>query len=184
MHHAHHRGDNPKGGQAIAHLLDCDSGNSALVVMGVYLVVHQVFDFHGIEVSTHHQAQIIGKELDQVVIGEQVRKLREQSALLGCLDVALDRHQSLLADLVEHAIEQPHQRHVARLAVFGTLQNAGQGLQRGLEHFCGVSNQECSDGSAADHQHFDGLHQPRHVAPRKGEAAKHGADNDKVSDDD
>jgi hypothetical protein len=45
----------------------CDACISSLVVR-LDLNVHQVLDFHCVEVSPHHQAQVIGDEFNEVMM--------------------------------------------------------------------------------------------------------------------
>ena len=106
MHHAHDGGDDAECRQGIGHFLDRVDRNPRLLVMGFYLVVHQVLDLERIQVAADHEAQVVGQEFHHMVIGGDLRILGEYGALVRSVDVGLDRHQSFLAHLGEDVIEQ------------------------------------------------------------------------------
>jgi hypothetical protein len=105
-----------------------------LLVVGIDFTVHQGLDLVGIEVARHHHAQVVGHELHHMVVAAHRGVLLEYLGLVGRLDVLLDRHQALLAGLLQDVVEQRHQFHVARLGVFGAFERLRDQLDGGLEH--------------------------------------------------
>ncbi len=184
MHHAHHRRHNTEGRQAVAQLGDHVGGNRAFVVVGLDLVVHQVFDLEGVHVARHHEAQVVGHEFHDMVVGQHRRVFREQGRGFRLLDVAFDRHQAFLADLGQHVEQERHQLHVHVLGVVGTLEDGREGLHGGLDRLAVVTDEECADRGAADHQELQRLEQRCQVAAAEGEAAEHGSADDDVTNND
>ena len=58
----------PKAGRPSASFCDAVDRHLALVVVGLDLVVHQVLDLERVQVAGDHQAQVVGDELDHVVV--------------------------------------------------------------------------------------------------------------------
>ena len=56
-------------------------GTFAFGVMRFDLLVHQIFDLERVQVAADHQAQVVGQEFNDVVVGEDLRILREDRAL-------------------------------------------------------------------------------------------------------
>ena len=117
MHHAHHRCHDADCGHAIAEFGDHVRGHLAFVVMGFDFVVHQVFDFKGIHAAAHHQAQVVGEKLNDVMVGHNRRILGEQRAVFGRVNIALNRHQSFLADFGQQLVQECEHVHVQGLVV-------------------------------------------------------------------
>ena len=156
--------------------------HGAFVMVRLDFVIHQVFDLEGIHVARYHQAQVIGHEFDDVVVGQHGRILGKQRTFLRAVDIAFDRHQAFLAHLAEHLEQQGHQLHVQFLGVARALEQAGQGGQGGLDRLVIVTNKEGAQGGAADHQQLDRLEQRRQMAARQRETAKNRGADDDVSD--
>ena len=154
------------------------------MVVGFHFVVHQVLDFQGIEVAGNHHPQIIGDELDEMVVGQQFGVTGEQRAALGLFDIVLDGHQALFPGLGEDVVEHGHDRQVALLGVFGALEGGGDGPHGSLQVLAGVGHDERAEGGATDHQQFQGLEQGADVSACHGVAANDGAHHYDVSDDD
>jgi hypothetical protein len=97
-----------------------------LVMVGLDFDIHQVLDLDGVEVAAHHHAQIVGNELHDVVVAGNARVLGEDRAVLGVLDVVLDRHQAFLAHLGQDLEQHGQQIDVQRLGVLRALEDPGQ----------------------------------------------------------
>ena len=182
MHHAHHGGDDTESGQAVAHLGNHVGRHGTFVMVRLDFVVHQVFDLEGIHIARYHQAQVIGHEFDNVVIGQHGRILGKQGAFFGLVDIAFNRHQAFLAHLAEHFEQQRHQLHVQLFGIARTLEQAGQGGDRCLDRLVIVTNKKGTQGGAADHQQLQRLEQRRQMAAGHCEAAKDRGADDDVSD--
>ena len=74
-------------------------------MVGLQLLLEQALELVRIEVAADHQAQAVGDEFDQVMIGQDVRIVLEQGAAVGRLEVALDGHQAVLADLHQDVVQ-------------------------------------------------------------------------------
>jgi len=144
-----------------------------LGVVGVDLVVHQVLELERVHIARHHQAQVVGDELEHVVVGQHQRVLGEQLALLGLLDVALDGHHAVAADLVEQREQQQHQLEIERAVVARALEQGRQRLHGGLDRLAVVAGNEGAEGGATDHQHLQRLEKHDDVAASQGKAAQH-----------
>ena len=175
MHHAHHRGDDAERGHRVAELGDAVHRNLAFLVVGLDLVVHQVLDLERVQVAAHHQAQVVGEELEHVVVGERSRGYLANSGLcVGLLDVVFDRHQAFLAHLGQDVVEQRHQLHVHGLGVLRSPSaSIGSAFSVALIAFDGVADEERAGGGAADHQQLDRLEQRGEVAAGQRKAAEH-----------
>ena len=121
--------------------------------------------------------------IDHVVVGEHVRILAEQRALLGFLDVALDRHQTFLANLGEDLVQQRHELHVQRLGEFRTLEQGGQRLERCLAGLRVIADEKRAQRTAADHEQFERLEQRAEMPARERESAEDGDHDNHISDD-
>jgi hypothetical protein len=128
VNHAHDRRHDAECWHRIAHLGDDVDRHFAFAVVGFDLVIHQVLDLEGVQVAADHEPQVVGDELENVMIREYARVLREELALLGLLHVGFDRHEAFLAHFGEHVVEQRHQVHVHGLTVRGTFEGLGQRL--------------------------------------------------------
>jgi hypothetical protein len=135
VHHAHHRHHDAEGRHRVGHLGDHVRRSMRLVVVGLDLHVHQVLDLECVQVAAHHHAQVVGHELDRMVIGGNARVLGEDRAGVGVLDVVLDRHQALLAHLGEDLEQQREQINVKGLVVLRALHHLRQRPQRALSAF-------------------------------------------------
>ena len=159
MHDPHDRSDDAERRQGIPHFFDGMDRNRTLFVMGFQFVVHQVLDFKGIEIAPDHEAQVVSQEFHHVVVGSDHRVFAEDRALLGRLDIALDRHQSLLAYFGEDLEEQGKRLHVERLAIARAAKQTGQCLERRLNDLARVGNQEGAGSGTENHQQLDWLQQ-------------------------
>ena len=172
MHHAHDRRDDAERGHAVAELVDAVDRDFAFVMVGLDLVVHQVFDLERVQVAAHHEPQVVGDELDHVMVGEDPGIFGEERAFLGLLDVALDRHQAFLADLREDVVEERHQLHVHVFRVDRAFEHRRQRLEGRLDRLGAVADEESAGRGAADHQQLDRLEQRAQMAAGQGEAAE------------
>ena len=152
-----------------------------LVVVGLDLVVHQVLDLERVHVAADHQAQVVGDELEQVVVAQHLRVRGEDRALLRRLDVALDRHQPFLAHLAQDVVEKGHQFHVQRLVVPAALEARRQRGQRRLDRLGRIADDEGAGRRPADHQQFERLEQRGEVPAGEREAAEHRAQHRDVA---
>ncbi len=127
-------------------------GRVRLRVVGLDLAVHQAFDLVRVEVARDHHAQVVGDELDHVVVAADDGVLLEQRRAGRVVDVLLDRHQAFLARLLQDVVEQRHQLHVARLRVLRALEDAGDRCDRRLQHLRLVVHRERAERAAQDRQ--------------------------------
>jgi hypothetical protein len=155
-------------------------------VMGLDLAVHQRLDLVRVQVARDHHAQVVGDELDHVVVVADGRVLLEQRRLVRVLDIVLDRHQALLAGLLQDVVKQRHQLHVARLGVLAALEALPHAGQRGLQHLGLVVRDEGAQRGTADGGHFERQRLQHHadVAAVRDEHAEHGTERDEPADDD
>ena len=129
-----------------------------LGVVRLDLGVHQRLDLVRVEVARDHHAQVVGDELDDVVVVADDGVLLEQRGAVRILDVLLDGHQAFLARLLQDVVQQRQQFHVARLAELAALEAGAQALHRALDHLHLVVGQERSARRAEDR---DELHRQR-----------------------
>ena len=81
-------------------------------MVGFDFDVHQVFDFERIQVTPHHQAQVVTEEFDHHMVGNHNRVLGENRAVLRVVDIGFDRHQALFTHLGQQFVQQGEQLHV------------------------------------------------------------------------
>ena len=93
----------------------------AFLVMGLQFAVNQRFNFIRVEVARDHHAQIVGQELCQVVVFDNVRIRLKQLGFVGRIDVLFNRHQAFLAGFLQNVKQQGHQLQVAFFGVNRTL---------------------------------------------------------------
>ena len=153
--HTQHRCDDAKGGQAARESPDGGHRRVLFVMVGLDLAVHQAFDLVGVEVARDHHAQVVGDELDHMVISTDHRVFLEDRRVVRVFDVLLDRHQPFLAGLLQEVVEQRHQFHVARLAVLAALEARAQAFDGGLDDFHLVGGQERTQCCAEDGDRFE-----------------------------
>jgi len=130
--------------------------------------------------------QVVGDEFHDMVITGDFRISRKDGRFGRRLDVFFDRHQAILAGLLQDVVEQGHQRQVTRLGVLGALERSGDRLAGRLQHLGLVVHHEGPECAAADHQHLDGQRGQYHgnVAAVDDEAAEHTAQRNEITDDD
>jgi len=75
-----------------------------LLVMGLQLHVHEILQLHGIGVAVHHEAQVVGDELEGVMVGQDLGVTLEDGALGRGLHVLLQGHEAVFARLVEQLV--------------------------------------------------------------------------------
>jgi len=182
--HAHHRRHDTESRHAVAEAGNRVGRRGALVVVGIDLVVHQVFDLERIHIPGHHQAQVIGNEFDDVMVGQHARVLGKDRTLFGAVDIAFDRHQALFANLGQHVEHQRHELHVQVFIEARPLEQLGQGAHGCLDGLGIVTGNEGAKGAAADHHQFERLEQRSQVPARHGVTAKDADHDDYITDDD
>ena len=148
--HAEHRRDDAERRQRAGEPAERVDRPVRLGVMGLDLAVHQALDLVRVEVARDHHAQVVGDELDDVVVGADDGVLLEQRRAGRILDVLLDRHQAFLARLLQDVVEQRHQLHVARLRVLRALQHARDRGEGRLQHLGLVVDREGAERAAQD----------------------------------
>ena len=157
-----------------------------LLVVGVDFAVHQRLDLVRIEVARHHHAQVIGHELNHMVIAAHRGVLFENLGFVGRLDILFNGHQPLFAGLLQDVIEHRHQLHVACLGVFGALERHGNGRCRGLEHLGLVVDHKGPERTAqnGDDLEGQGLQDHGNISTVQHIHAEDTAEADDVTDDD
>jgi hypothetical protein len=174
VHHAHHRGDDPEGRHRVADLGQRVSGRFAFLVMRLDFLVHQAFDFERIHVAAHHQTQVVGQELDDVVVGENLRVLGEDRAFRRIVDVRFERQRAFLARFGQQDVEERHQLHIDVLVVLGSFEEGRNNAQRRLDRLHSVTENERAEARAGDHQHFNRLQQRAEMAAFQRVTAENG----------
>ncbi len=139
-----------------------------------------------IEVARHHHAQVIGHELDHMVVAAHRGVFGEYFRLCRRLHILFNRHQPLFAGLLQDVIEHRHQLHVARLGVFGPLERHRDGLHGGLDHLGLVVDDKRPHRRTADGGHFKRQRLQHHAngPAMQDEHAKDADQADDVTNDD
>jgi hypothetical protein len=102
-----------------------------------------------LEIDRHH-AQIIARELDQVMILEQPRIRREERALLGLVEMRLERGGAALLEGAEHAEHQRQQVLIVLRLPLAALERAHHALAGLLHRRHRIGHDEGADRRAAD----------------------------------
>ena len=153
-------------------------------MMGFQLDVDQRIELVGTgDAARRQQAQIVGDEFGQVVVGEELGILAEDLAGLRFIDIGFKRHHALLARLDQQVIEQREGVHVVLLLVLGALQHFGNRGESSFHDFHRISDHEGAKGRAANNNQFIGLPQSRKFTVGQNEAAGDAAEHDDDADD-
>ena len=68
VHHAHHRHDDTESRKTVSHLGHHVPRHFHFVMMRLDFDVHEILNFHGIEIAADHHAQIVGNEFHDMVV--------------------------------------------------------------------------------------------------------------------
>jgi hypothetical protein len=175
----------PKAGMPSPSLAMHCAGTSALMVVGLDLVVHQVFDLERVHVAGHHQAQVIGDEFDNVVVGQHASGTSRTpgSAPGASISPSIDIRPSLRTLDSTSNISDISSMYISRCSL-RALEQGRQRLYGGLDGLGRIADEESAERGAADHQQFERLQQRGHVAAAQDEAAEHGRAHDDVTNND
>ena len=106
VHDAEHRRHDAEAGQRIRHFLHGVRGLVRFLVVRLELVFEQALELVRIEVAADDEPQAVRDELDHVMVVEDLRIFLEEGALVGRLEIVLDRHHALFADLHQDVVQQ------------------------------------------------------------------------------
>ena len=139
----------------------------------------------GIQVARQHHPQVVGHELDHVVVVANRRVFLEQRRGLRVLHIAFDGHQPILARFLEDVELQRQQVHVARFGVLAAFEGLAYAAQRFAQHLGLVADGERTQGAAADDQDLDrqGLEDDPDIAARDQVSAKDAEEREPVTQD-
>ncbi len=184
MNHAEHGGNDAERRQAVAHGVERAGDGGFLVMMGFQVLVHQVLELVLVLAAHGQQAQIVAQEIHRVVVGQNQRKLCEQSALFRILDVRFERQIALGFGQLEQLMQEAEQLAVTILLVLRPLEHAPETFAEAAEDRLGVADDEGAEGAAQDDHEFERLPQHAQMAARNGVTTNDrnydndGADND------
>ncbi|MNY21475.1 hypothetical protein D3C86_1550240 [compost metagenome] len=181
MHHAHHRGHDAEGGQAVANARQRMGGNLGLVAVRFDFVVHERLDLEGVHVAVDHHAQIVGEEFHHHRIGQDARILAEHAAGRRVGDFLLEEQDALAAGLGEQHVQQRHDVEVQLLVVLRATQQHRHGLHGGLDGLAAVGADEGAQGGTADNDELRRLIKRAHVAAGDGITAQHRCHHDDIA---
>ena len=148
------------------------------------LQFQQRFQLMRLDVAADHQAQTVGDEIDQVVVGLHLGVVAEQRAFGRALDMIFQRHEAFAAGLVEQFIEQAEHIDVVLLLVARALEHTHHGLQGLLDRLGRGTDQEGAERGAADDDQLIGLPEGTQAAVGTEVAPDHADDDDQESNDD
>lgn len=156
-----------------------------LVVVGVDLAVHDAFNLVCVQIARDHHAQIVGDELDHMMVTAHVWKLLENCRAVRVFNILLDGHQPLFTGLLQDVVQQGQELHISRLGVLATLKQGWHGLQGGLEHFRLVVDDKRPQGTAQNRHElgWQGFDDDGHVAAVDGIGAEDARQSHDVADD-
>ncbi len=181
---AEHRRHDAETGQSVGdlgqHLRRCHG----LGVVLFQLQFQQRLQLMRLDVAADHQAQAVGDEVDQVVVGLHLGVVAEQRALGWAFDVVFQRHEAFAAGLVEQFIEQAEHIDVVLLLVARALEHANHGLQGLLDRLGRRAHQESAERGTADDDQLVGLPEGTQAAVGTEVAPDHADDDDQESNDD
>jgi len=180
---AEYRRDDAESGQRIGHLLHRVAGFSRFLVMGLELVLEETLELVRIQIATDDQAQTVGDELDHVMIREDARILGEHLALLGRLDVRLDRQHAGLPDLHQDVVQELEQIQIVPALVAGRFQQTDGGGKGLLHDLHRVAGQEGAESRAQDDDELARVIQQQDAAAFHQKAAKDASENEDGADD-
>src|SRR3546814_15687357 len=100
-----------------------------LVVLDLEILIHQCFDLVRIVRPERQQAQVVAEELYCVAVFDDVRKLREERALLRIVDMLLERQHAFGLCQTEHLIQQGQKFQIVPLDVFRPPENGPEASQ-------------------------------------------------------
>ncbi|MCY1443401.1 hypothetical protein D9M71_598140 [compost metagenome] len=155
-----------------------------LVLERLDLVEHQLVELVGAHVAADHQAQVVGEEIHDHRIVEQLRVLGEHRAFGRIVDVPLDGQHAVAARFGQQLVLQGQHLHVHRLVVLEAALEGGGSLEGALDRLTVVGGQECAQCRTADDQHLGRLVQRTETATGQHVAAEHGDEDHGESDHD
>ena len=90
-------------------------------MVGVDFGIHQRFDLVRVQVARHHHAQVVGGELDHMVVISHHGVFLEDFGFVGRFHIFFNRHQALFAGFLKDLVQHRQQFHVACLGVLAAL---------------------------------------------------------------
>ncbi len=181
---AQHRRDDAEAGQAVGDLGQCVRRRHHFVMVLLQLQFQQRFQFMRFDVAADHQAQAVGDEVHQVMVGEHLGVLVEQIARGRGVHVRFQRDETLAARLVQQLVHQGQHVQVVGRLVFVALEHRGDAGEGRLHHLGRVAHQERAQRGAADDHQLERLPERGEFSVRGDEAAQHAGDDDEDSNDD
>lgn len=174
----------PKPGRPSETLLSACSRRQGLVVMLFQFQFEQRFQLVRLDVAADHQAQAIGDEVQQVMVGHHLGIVAEDGAVLGPFDMVFQCHEAIAAGLVQQLVDQAQGGLVVVGAVLRALEHAHDAAERLLDDLARGADQERAQRRAADNHQLVGLPQRAQLSMRQHIAAEDADDDDDEANDD
>ena len=177
LHHAQNGRDDTQSGKRVCEVLQRVLRFVQLVEVRLHRIVHDVLDRVNFQRARGHddEGQGVADQVDQRLIGENVREFGKERRGLGVVDVAFQCHRAFRAQDAHQARGQDDRVDVILLVVLGALEHPREPGAERLEFVHRVAGDDSADRGAADDQHFmrNGVHDGAERATGEGEAAEH-----------
>ena len=135
------------------------------LVVRLELVLEQALELVRIEVAADDEPQAVRDELHHVMVGEDLRIFLEEGALVGRLEIVLDRHHAFLADLHQDVVEQLEECDVVLALVARALGQGERALERGLHDLGRIAGEERAERRAHDDDDLARMPQGEQMCP-------------------
>src|SRR5471030_2286928 len=152
------------------------------LVDGGQLLLQHAFQFVGVDLAHGHQTEVVDDEGQQLRLLQHARVALEQRAVLGRLDVGVERLQAAGGQL-QQLVHQQQQLALEFRIVFLAEHDFLDLREQFLEHVGGIAQHQRADAGAGDDDQLDRLPDLRKRAAFEREAAEDTAQDNEDADD-
>src|SRR5580704_905234 len=151
------------------------------MMMDLKIEIQHLVEIESVNARDGHAKRIANK-VHGMMIFESLGSFREQRTLLWLFHVAFQRHQAILAGLVQKVIQRFKRLQISLFVVLGASEDPADTTRNLLENVKRIGNEDGADGRAADGDQFSRLNKHFEITVLHQVAGHHTAENNDNAD--